>query len=477
LTLKYQLFLLAVTCGFSVFAQELEREIEYVEISSVSFNEKSSNYCPVYYKDGLLFTSTRGNKALFQRKDPVTDQALSLVFTVAKNNPTDWGEVKPVDGGLSQYIHYGPACLNKQQDKIYFTRNNDDTKVVGLTNNLGIYIADFKDGVISNTHPFKHNHAKFDFGQPSITHDGQQLYFAANRPDGFGGTDLYVSHLVEGEWSVPANLGEHINTRGNELFPTSHSNGKIYFSSDGRRRNKGLDIFYTEEVDGQLIEPVALHSSFNSKADDFGIVFDSSGLDGYFSSNRAMENDTDQIFAFKIHQYWPDFDKCTDLALEQYCYQFREKSLEKSESMLFVYEWDFGDGTQARSLTIDHCFSGPGTYQIRLSVIDTISGTETKNVARYDLVVEKPQAVIITAPDTVIAGRPFDMHGHETAITGFVPKRYYWNVVGVERIRDDALGITLDIEGEVTVELGVLGLNKKGKERKYCSKKTITVTR
>jgi len=443
----------------------------------VPFNGKSSSYCPVYYEDGLLFTSTRGNKQVFQRKDPVTDQALSLIFTVTRTDSSRWGKVEPVGGDLSRYIHYGPACLNKQQDNIYFTRNNDDSKVVELSNNLGIYIADFQGGVIGNTRPFKHNHAKFDFGQPSITHDGQRLYFVANRPDGFGGTDIYVSHLVEGEWSVPTNLGEHINTRGDELFPTSHSDGRLYFSSDGRRRNKGLDIFYTEEVNGQLKEPVPLHSSFNSKADDFGIVFDSSGLHGYFSSNRAMENDTDQIFEFQIHQYWPDFDKCTDLALEQYCYQFHEKSLKKSESMLFVYEWDFGDGTKARSLSADHCFSGPGTYQIRLSVIDTISGTETKNVASYDLQVEKPQAVIITAPDTVMAGQPFDMHGHETEINGFEPKRYYWNIVGVQRIRDDALGITLEEEGEVTVELGVVGLNKKRKERKFCSKKTIIVAR
>ncbi|HIA05419.1 MAG TPA: PKD domain-containing protein [Flavobacteriales bacterium] len=475
MTLRYLFCLLSTLYGFSLLAQEWKREIGHVDITPVSFNGKSSNYCPVYYGDRLLFTSTRGNKEFFQRRDPVTDQSLSLLFSVAKTDSSNWGEVKAVGGDLSRYIHYGPACLNAQQDKIYFTRNNDDTKIVELTNNLGIYIADFKDGVIGSTQAFEHNHAKFDFGQPSVTHDGNKLYFVANNPSGFGGTDLYVSNLVEGRWSAPTNLGKHINTKRNELFPYSHANGKLYFSSDGRAGTRGLDLFYTEEVNGQLIEPVALHDSFNSEADDFGIVMDSSGLHGYFSSNRVTENDTDQIFEFQIHQYWPKFENCTDLSRQQYCYHFHEKSLKKRESMLFVYEWDFGDGHKVRSLAADHCFAGPGTYQIQLNVIDTISGTETKNVAHYDLQVENPQAVIITAPNTVKVGQPFNMHGHATAINGFVPKRYYWNLGGVERIRGDASGITFEREGDVIIELGILGLNKKGKERKYCSTKTISV--
>ena len=456
-------------------AQEWEQEIDHIDIAPVPFNGASSNYCPVYYGDGILFTSTRGNKNLFQKKDPVTGQDLSLVFQVSRIDSSKWGKVKPVGGEVSRSVHYGPACLNAQQNKIYFTRNNDENKLVSLTNNLGIYIGDFENGNISNTVAFEYNHTRFDFGQPSISNDGLSLYFVANIPSGYGGTDLYVSKLIGGKWSAPTNLGKQINTSGDELYPYCDRNGRLYFSSDGRAGNGGLDLFYTEEFNAQLIDPVPMHSAFNSSDDDFGIVIDSSGTKGFFSSNRVLGNDTDQIFEFEIHPFWPSFENCINLSGIKYCYTFSEQSVDKEDDALLVYEWDFGDGKKTKGLTVDHCFRKPGKYRVQLNVLDTITKTKAINVAEYNLNVEEEEEVRITAPDTVKVNEPFNMSVAETNIKNFLPKAYYWNIGGVERIRGDANGITIVRAGDVIVELGIIGLNKYGKERKYCATKKITV--
>jgi len=471
----YTVCLILCCLGASAQEWEWEREIDHVDISPVSFNGEESNYCPVNFGNGLMFTSTRSNKQFFQKKDPVTGLPFSMIFYVTRNDTSKWGKVRPITGDLSRSVHYGPACLNAGQDKIYFTRNNDPLKIASLSNNLGIYIADIVDGEISNEEAFEYNHTRFDFGQPCLSYDGQMLYFVANIPSGYGGADLYVSKMVGGKWAAPTNMGKQINTSGNELYPFSDQNGRLYFSSDGRAGNGGLDLFYTEEFEGRLIEPVPLHSAFNSQADDFGIVVDSSGLNGFFSSNRLWENDTDQIFKFQIHQYWPEFANCTNLSEEKYCYTFTEKSLTKQDKMIFVYEWDFGDGKKSRSLKADHCFPNPGTYEIKLNVLDTITGTAALNVAEYSLNIEAVEHVEITSPDTVKVSEPFSMYGAETSISDFSPKAYYWDIGGAERIRGDASGITFEREGEVVVQLGIIGLNKKGKERKYCATKKITV--
>ncbi|MBL4656836.1 MAG: PKD domain-containing protein [Flavobacteriales bacterium] len=460
--------------SFCASAQEWEREIDRIDVSPASFNGESSNYCPVFYKTGLLFTSTRVNNQLFQKRDPFTNLPLSVICAVEFVN-SSWSKVKPIGGEISRYVHYGPASLNADQSKLYFTRNNDDKKIVSLTNNLGIHIADFKEGEISNIEAFEYNHGRFDFGQPSVSHDGQRLYFVANIPSGYGGADLYVSKFVGGKWTAPTNLGKRINTSGNELYPFTDRNNRLYFSSDGRAGNGGLDLFYTEEFGGRMIEPVPLRSEFNSEADDFGIVIDSTGLHGFFSSNRLWENDTDLIYEFEIHPYWPNFENCTNLSEEQYCYTFFEKALRKQDTLLYVYEWDFGDGIKVKKTKANHCFKEPGNYKVKLNVLDTITQTVALNVAEYELEVEKIEQVYITAPDTVKTGEPFNMYGIETNISGFIPKAYYWNLGSSTRFRGDALGITFENEGEVTVQLGIIGVNKKGKERKYCASKNIGV--
>ncbi|HRI27317.1 MAG TPA: SPOR domain-containing protein, partial [Chitinophagales bacterium] len=105
-------------------------------------------------------------------------------------------------------------------------------------------------------------------------------------PGGMGGKDLYFSKLVNGKWTEPQNMGESINTRGDEMFPTVQSDGTLYYSSDGLGGLGGLDIYRVNIAanGGYMVENVGY--PINSSKDDFGLIYLADYRTAYLSSNR-----------------------------------------------------------------------------------------------------------------------------------------------------------------------------------------------
>lgn len=136
---------------------------------------------------------------------------------------------------------------------------------------------------------------------PSISVDGNTLYFSSNMPGGFGGNDLYKVERTNsaGEWSKPVNLGPKINTEGNELFPFIHENGNLYFASDGHLGLGGLDVF-TVRLNSPTTSVVNLGYGVNSNQDDFGFFLKEDKRSGFFSSNRDRGKGADDIYQFEI---------------------------------------------------------------------------------------------------------------------------------------------------------------------------------
>ena len=122
---------------------------------------------------------------------------------------------------------------------------------------------------------------------------------------GFGGNDIwYVKKIKRDEWSEPINMGEQINTSGNEVFPFIHFDGSLYFSSDGHIGMGGLDIFKAEFDDENILRSIInMKSPINSSNDDFGIIFENEEEKGYLSSNR-LGSKGDDIYQF----YLPKLD-------------------------------------------------------------------------------------------------------------------------------------------------------------------------
>lgn len=161
----------------------------------------------------------------------------------------------------------------------------------GLQPNCDIYVCDelFEDewSEMRKLSP-NVNDPKYWDSQPSIASDGVTLYFASDRPGGYGGIDLYVTKKdpVTGEWSIPQNLGPKINTRGDEKTPFIHSDSEtLYFSSTGHHGFGGYDIMYArKDENGEWMEPVNIGSPINQESDDTGFFVSSDSKTGYFFS-------------------------------------------------------------------------------------------------------------------------------------------------------------------------------------------------
>ena len=110
--------------------------------------------------------------------------------------------------------------------------------------------------------------------QPTLSSDGNILFFASDRPGGYGGSDIWMSELdANGNWQEPVNLGPVINTTGNERSPFLHTDSRtLYFSSsvsDARPGLGGMDIYYSKlDENGKWSKPVNIGYPINSENDD-----------------------------------------------------------------------------------------------------------------------------------------------------------------------------------------------------------------
>ncbi len=135
-------------------------------------------------------------------------------------------------------------------------------------------------------------------GSPAFSRDGKTLYFASNRAGGAGGIDLYRTNMdASGRFSRPVNMGKDINTAGDEMFPYVSEDNKLYFASDGHPGLGKLDLFVAVRSQGIVsIENMGL--PFNTPQDDFGLVYYEDQENGFFSSNRPGGKGDDDIYFF-----------------------------------------------------------------------------------------------------------------------------------------------------------------------------------
>lgn len=290
------------------------------EVENAPFNSEGYDFSPTFYKDGLILVSSRetANMTQFLKAKYDWDKTYFLnLFSVDSNN-----EVSKFDKRLKTSYHEGPVAFYENDTKVIFTRNSYEkgeirvnkkklnvqgSKVTeGKTGevNLHLFYSELEDnGKWSTPVELWFNDPNFSCGHPTVSRDGQRLYFASNRPGGLGATDLYVSYRSDGAWGEPENLGSSINSEGSEMFPYVDENDNLYFASDGHMGLGGLDIF---EIDlkTEKATPKNMGYPMNSASDDFGLAVRSSGIEqtGYFSSNRPGGKGLDDIYSFSFTQ-------------------------------------------------------------------------------------------------------------------------------------------------------------------------------
>ena len=194
----------------------------------------------------------------------------------------------------------GPAAFSLDGESVYFTRSGVKSgKDAAL--HLNIYIANYKNGNLSRVRDLPFNDDEYSVMHPSVSADGTRLYFSSNMPGGFGGFDIYYVNISSnGRYSKPINLGQAINTEGNEVFPFNYNDNVLFFSSDSHPGLGGLDVYMTFGLDTDDQQVINLGNPFNSSKDDFSFYIDSEFKFGYISSNRPGGKGEDDIYSFTI---------------------------------------------------------------------------------------------------------------------------------------------------------------------------------
>ncbi|MFC5271053.1 OmpA family protein [Adhaeribacter terreus] len=303
-------------------AQYWTKNPQPVALTAETFNSTNSDFSPVFYKNGIVFTSDREKqeKGADNEIYAWTGKPYLQLYYLEKDKDKNWGKVQPLPEPVNSTYHNGAAVFSADGNTVFYTRTNKEKYKKKKVNTdptswanpplkdapvsrLEIYISQFKNNEWTKPKPFAYNKPReYSVGHPALSPNGNILYFASDMPGGFGETDLYYcTKEADGSWSKPVNCGNVVNTVGKECFPTLAPDGTLHFSSDGHLGMGGLDLFSAKGTKAKWQAVTNLETPFNSGGDDFGIIFDPEGKGetGYFSSNRGSESGTDDIYSFK----------------------------------------------------------------------------------------------------------------------------------------------------------------------------------
>jgi len=282
------------------YYNKLSNDKKQFEIKNLSVNTAQEDFGAAYYKDKIVFTSSRTKNQFVDRKWN-WNKLPYLDLYIAETENGNFTKISPFNNSINKKYHEGPASFNETGIFMVFTRNNYISKSLDKINKLQIYFSEFEEGEWKDPSPFLFNSPEFSMGHACLTLDGETMYLASDMPGGFGGVDLYVSKLNSDKvWSEPVNLGKSINTEGNEMFPFIHKDGYLFFASDGLPGLGGLDIFMAKVKENDFSNPFNLGVPVNSNFDDFSFILDKEMKTGYFSSNREEGKGDDDIYFFNM---------------------------------------------------------------------------------------------------------------------------------------------------------------------------------
>jgi len=277
------------------------------QVQEMSFlNSRYNDYAPAFGSADysvIYFTSSR-NEATGKNDHGATGQKFSDIFVSQADRKGKWSVPIPLGQPVNSEVEEGTSSVSFDYNWMYFTRCGFSKR---HTMGCEICVVQRQNDKWGKLVTLKLGPDTVVVAHPAISPDGLTLYFVSDmegsikNPDGKNSKDIWkvTRNSLEEDWGKPENLGEPINTWGDELFPYVHYDGTLYFSSDGHPGMGGLDIFKAKknEEGKWVIENMGY--PINTSMDDFGIVFEKEREAGYFSSNRKGKGD-DDIYSFLL---------------------------------------------------------------------------------------------------------------------------------------------------------------------------------
>ncbi|MEC4048123.1 OmpA family protein [Flavobacterium sp. SUN046] len=265
-------------------------------VKSLAVSSDKSDFGPVLYNNTLYFTSARnGSRKNYGWND---EPYLDLYQSTLADSGT-FSEATTV-ASLNSKFHDGPITISADGNTAYFSSDSfrgssflkDKLNKLKLGKN-NIYKATKTGDTWGNIKPISINSKEYSLSNPSLSRDGKTLYFSSNMPNSIGGVDIWkVAVNADGTFGTPENLGNKVNTEGNESFPfIADDNKTLYFASSGRPGLGGYDVYMVDLSNGS--EAVNMGKPINTEKDDFSFSFSKEKNMGFFASNR---NGNDDIF-------------------------------------------------------------------------------------------------------------------------------------------------------------------------------------
>ncbi|WP_417872415.1 OmpA family protein [Xanthomarina gelatinilytica] len=276
----------------------LEGEKLY-DIKSLEFNSEYTDFGGTV-KDGNLYFSSARNQS--RRDYGWNEEPFLDIYRVAVGGDAEGIEAQAVSGVNTRY-HEGLVSFSPDGNTMYFSRESfaegdfEKNKEAKTKKSLLYLFKATKDGESwVNVQPLSINNKEYSVKNPSVSKDGKTLYFASDMPGGFGLFDIYkVAINDNGTLGQPENLGNKINTEGQEMFPFISDKDILYFSSNGHLGLGGLDVFHTTESGNVVNAGVPV----NSNSDDLAFTINEETGEGYVSSNRPGGKGSDDIYGLK----------------------------------------------------------------------------------------------------------------------------------------------------------------------------------
>jgi outer membrane protein OmpA-like peptidoglycan-associated protein len=279
---------------------EKKNASKYIVKKMDVFNSRRSDYSPMLFGDQydqLYFTSTR-NEAQGDELSGITGVKPGDIFYSEKDDKGHWGRPQTIESGLNTEFDEGTPAFSPDGREMYITQCATDPSYPRYAK---IAVSNRADASWGKATPLEISRDTLSsFAHPAISPDGNWLYFVSDMPGGKGGLDIWRVRLIGGTTGGVENLGEPINTPGDEEFPTFRPNGDLYFSSNGHGGLGGLDIFIAKVGKDHKFHLEHPGYPLNSQGDDFGCTFEGPHNRGFFSSNRGDARGWDHIYSFEL---------------------------------------------------------------------------------------------------------------------------------------------------------------------------------
>lgn len=304
---KISLLLLLILVGFYVDAQTIKHkkisvknsdsvelanlknfDKNFIQIKRLDFNTSKAEYAPVFYSNGIVFSKSKSILTDFSPTKRLKREYKSTLYYSSLD--IDYRNAKPLKINVKNRIAENQSIFHKPSESVYYT-------ALSSTNESIINKVDAESNSSKFTaSTFNLNGIFYSTINQCISKSGKKLFFSSNLQDGFGGMDIYVSELIDDEWTEPINLGPKVNTAADDLYPFIFEDSLLYFATSGRLGLGGLDVFvynFKEKSTKNVGAPI------NSAYDDFGLIRFAKVNNGYFSSNREENGSNTDIYSFK----------------------------------------------------------------------------------------------------------------------------------------------------------------------------------